>query len=49
MTGGSKIIFGILEDQNRKIRITAHCGIVKDINMLKAILWRGRGWFMGFF
>lgn len=43
MTGGSKVIFGILKDQRRKIRLSPHCGIIKVTNMLKAISGGGRG------
>lgn len=50
MIGGSKVIFGILENQRRKIRITPHCGIIKVTNMFIGNIggW-GEGWSWGFF
>lgn len=49
MTGGSKVIFGILEDQRRTIRISPHCDIIEVINMLKALSQWGEADSWGYF
>lgn len=49
MTRGSKVIFGILEDQRRTIRISPRYDIIKVINMLKAVPRWGEADSRGYF